>query len=334
MSAHGDRHRTAPCGQRRRARRRSVTAVAAIATVALSAGCGQTSAQAPPAHGAVTSLRPVSALPRSHTSRVMVVLMENEEYSDVIGSSQAPYITALAGRYGLMTNSFGIRHPSLPNYIALTSGSTQGIASDCTDCVVSARNIVDQLEGAGISWGAYLEDLPSPCFLGASSGLYVKRHNPFAYYTDIVRSRKRCERMVGFGRLHSDLRNDRLPRYVWISPNLCNDGHDCPIGTADRFLARTMPALLHELGPHGFLVLTWDEGDTDNGCCGVAAGGRIPTIVAGPDVRRRARSSTPIDDYGVLAGIEEAFGLGRLGGAADARNGRLAPLFARAPHLR
>jgi acid phosphatase len=315
-------------------------AVVAIAAVALSAGCGQTSAQAPAARAAMSSGPAVSAipaasvLPRSHRSHVVIVLMENEEYSDVIGNPQAPYITALANRYGLMTNSFGIRHPSLPNYIALTSGSTQGIASDCSDCVVSARNIVDQLEGAGISWGAYLEDLPAPCFLGATSGGYAKKHNPFAYYTDIVRSRKRCERMVGFGRLRSDLRGDRLPRYVWISPNLCNDGHDCPIGTADRFLARTMPALLHELGPHGFLVLTWDEGDSDEGCCGVAAGGRIPTIVAGPDVRRRARSSTPIDDYGVLASIEEAFGLGRLGGSADARNGRLAPLFARPPHLR
>ncbi len=313
---------------------RCLTAAATIASAALWAGCGQTGAQAPSASTAASTLPPVSSLPRSHTSRVMVVLMENEEYGDVIGSPAAPYTTALARRYGVMTNSYGIRHPSLPNYIALTSGSTQGIASDCTDCVVSARNIVDQLEGAGVSWGAYLEDLPKPCFLGARSGLYAKKHNPFAYYSNIVSSRKRCSRMVGFGRLGSDLRHDRLPRYVWISPNMCNDGHDCPMATADRFLARTMPALLRQLGPHGLLVLTWDEGETDDGCCGVASGGRIPTIVAGPDVRAGARASAPIDQYGVLASIEDAFVLARLGGAADARSGSLESLFVRAPRLR
>ena len=116
----------------------------------------------------------------------------------MIGSSSAPYVNSLARRYGLMTQSYAIRHPSLPNYLALTSGSTQGIGSDCTDCGVSATNIVDQLEGAGISWKAYLEDVPSPCFLGAQAGGYAKKHNPFAYYADIVRSPARCGRLIGF----------------------------------------------------------------------------------------------------------------------------------------
>ena len=120
---------------------------------------------------------------------------------------------------------------------------------------------------------------------------------------------------------------------MWITPNLCDDGHDCSLTTADRFLARTLPALLRQLGPHGFLVLTWDEGTSDNGCCGVAAGGRVATIVAGPDVRRGARQSAPVDHYGVLGTIEQALGLPPLVGAAGPRSGRLNGLFSRVPKV-
>ena len=111
--------------------------------------------------------------------------------------------------------------------------------------------------------------------------------------------------------------------------------HDCSIATGDRFLARTVPALLRELGPSGFLVLTWDEGTSGAGCCGGAAsGGRIPTIVAGPTVRPGGRSAVPVDEYGVLRTIEGALGLPALGAAADARNGTLNGLFTRAPAVR
>jgi phosphatidylinositol-3-phosphatase len=265
---------------------------------------------------------------------VVTVVLENEERESVIGSGRAPYVNALARRYGSMPNSYAIAHPSLPNYLALTSGSTHGIESDCTGCGVRARNIVDQLETARISWKAYLEDVPSPCFLGAGHAGYAKKHNPFAYYADVAGSPARCSHLVGFDRLRADLRAGRLPTYVWITPNLCDDGHDCGVGASDRFLARTVPALLRELGPHGLLVLTWDEGSSDRGCCGGAAGGRIATIVAGPDVRRGARVQTPIDHYGVLAGIERALGLAPLGGAADRRSGSFDGLFARPPYVR
>jgi phosphatidylinositol-3-phosphatase len=307
-------------------RPRAALCASAIAAVALCLGCGQASP------GKVSLA--TAAAGRSHGSHVVVVVLENAEYGEVIGSSSAPYVNSLAHRYGLMTQSYAIRHPSLPNYLALTSGSTQGIESDCTGCSVSAANIVDQLEGAGVSWKAYLEDAPKPCFLGASSGGYAKKHNPFAYYTDIVRSPARCGRMTTFAQLAGDVRAGHLPTFVWISPNLCDDGHDCGVGGADRFLARNVPALLRELGPRGFLVLQWDEGTSDSGCCGVAKGGHIATIVAGAQVRAGARSSQPIDHYGVLGSIEGALGLAPLGGAADARSGRLTPLFAQAPRLR
>lgn len=305
-------------------RRRGLTAATVCALVAAAlagVGCGQAHPGPPLAVGST------GRLPVSSHSRVAVIVMENAEYEEVIGSIAAPYVNALARRYALATQSFAIRHPSLPNYIALTSGSTHGITSDCTGCEVSATNIVDQLQGGGISWKAYLEDVPTPCFRGSAAGGYAKKHNPFIYYRDIAGSQARCHRLVGFGQLASDLRSGHLPTYSWISPNLCDDGHDCGVRAGDRFLARTVPALLRELGPQGFLVITWDEGVSDRGCCGVAHGGRVATVLAGAGVRAGARETRPVDTYGVLATIERALGLPPLAGAADPRAGRLTPLL-------
>jgi phosphatidylinositol-3-phosphatase len=304
------------------------TVIATALVLSLATGCGS-------AHpGRPLALGPVASLPRSATSHVIVMVMENEESSDIVGNPAARYANALIRRYGLATRSFAVSHPSLPNYLALTSGSTHGIASDCTECGVDAANIVDQLEAARISWKAYLEDEPSTCFPGAGAGGYAKKHNPFIHYADIAGSPRRCGHLVGFTALASDLSAGTLPTYAWISPNLCDDGHDCGVAGGDRFLARTVPALLHELGPHGFLIVTWDEGSSDRGCCGSSAhGGHIATILAGAQVRRGARESTPVDHYGVLATVEEALGLPLLSGAGDPRSGRLTELFASPPYI-
>ncbi len=302
----------------------AIAAVAALVAIA-APGCGK-------AHpGAALATGAVSQLPHQTRSHVVEIVMENASYEEVIGSASAPFVNALARRYGLATRSYAITHPSLPNYLALTSGSTHGIGSDCTDCSAGGTNLVDQLEAASVSWGAYLEEVPTRCYTGAGSGGYAKKHNPFAYYTDVVRSPSRCKKLAGFGRLAAALRAGTLPTYVWITPNLCDDGHDCGVAAADRFLARTVPALLRELGRHGLLLLTWDEGNGESGCCGTARGGRIATLLAGPEVRRGARSGQPVDHYGVLATIEEALGLPLHAGAADARSGRLTPLMTRPP---
>ena len=207
--------------------RRVLESVSAIAlALLLAAGCGQARPGRP------LAAQPLSGLSRPTSSHVIVLVMENAEDTDVLGNPAAPYTAALVRRYGLATQSFAITHPSLPNYLALTSGSTDGVSSDCTDCHVGAANIVDQLEAAGISWRAYLEDQPTACFRGATAGGYAKKHNPFIYYDDIARSRHRCGRLVGFAQLAADLRRGRLPTYAWISPNLCDDGHDCGVAGA------------------------------------------------------------------------------------------------------
>ena len=310
----------------RTSRPRWIAAVAAA--VLLIAACGGSEPGRP------LAVPPAPDLPTASSSHVALIVMENKEATEVLGSSSSPYVTRLARRYGVATRSYAIRHPSLPNYLALTSGSTHGIASDCTDCHVAARNIVDQLEAAGISWKAYMEDLPRPCSGVATAGGYAKKHDPFMYYDDVARNPRRCGNVVPFDRLASDLRHATLPTFSFISPNLCNDTHDCDVATGERFLAALVPRLLREAGPHGFVILTWDEGKTNDGCCIDAHGGRIATVVAGPDVRRHARSARPVDDYGVLRTVEGAFGLGTLGAARLGRSGSLEGLFARAPHVR
>ena len=320
----------------------SATPAAATAAMAPAAPTATAVSQALPTVAPTTDVAGAAPSPLASTatppakgtpSHILLIVMENKEYPQIIGSPDAPYVNGLAAHYLLAERSYAVAHPSLPNYLALLGGDTFGVTSDCTGCHVSAVNIVDQLERAGISWGAYLEDLPRPCFGGAGAGGYAKKHNPFAYYDDIAGSPARCGKLVGFARLAGGLRSGRLPTYVWISPNLCDDGHDCGVATGDRFLARTVPALLHELGPHGFLVITWDEGGSDRGCCGTAQGGHIATILAGPDVLSGARERGPVDHYGVLATIEEALGLPRLASANDPLAGRLTPLFRRPPRL-
>jgi phosphatidylinositol-3-phosphatase len=307
------------------ARSLSRTSLALLALVAVLAGSGcawQWSVEPKPLHG-----------PRSKTSHVVVIVMENEEYGNIVGNPGAPYINGLLRSAALATASYGVSHPSLPNYLALTGGSTFGIDSDCTDCHVDATNLVDQLEGAGISWKAYMESMPSPCFKGSSSGAYAKRHNPFVYYDDIASNPDRCAKVVPFDRLNADYRSGNLPAFTWITPDLCHDMHDCSVADGDEWLSEVVPALIRALGPRGILFLTWDEGDSDEGCCKLARGGRIATIVAGPTTRAGARSTVPYDHYSVLRTVEEAFGLQPIRGAACPCTRSMDTLFKRPPRL-
>ena len=292
----------------------AVWLVASVLALGISAcGSGSGGEAAPPV--AV----PTSHLPRSTASHVVVVVMENKEYGDVLGSHDAPYLNALARRYGAPSKLYGIRHPSLPNYLALVGGETFGVDSDCTSCSVDGMSLPDQLERAGRTWRGYMQGLPRPCFKGAERGRYAKKHDPFMYFDSIRGSSRRCDRVVPYSQLLSDLRHGQLPDFAFVSPDLCSDTHDCSVRTGDRFLSSLVPALLRETGPRGFVVVTYDEGDSDAGCCGVAHGGRIATVVAGPDVRRGGRGDGDYTTYSILRTVEDFFGLPALANASDAR---------------
>jgi phospholipase C len=243
-------------------------------------------------------------------------MLENRGFADVIGNPSAPYINALARSGTLGVDYYAVTHPSLPNYISLVAGDPLGISSDCSECHARGGMIADQLEAAHSSWRAYMEDLPRPCYAGASAGGYAKKHDPFMYFSQIAGNPLRCRNVVGFTQLAADLRSGSLPAFAWITPNLCDDGHDCSNAVVDRFLSHLVPYLIRDLGAHGVLALVWDEGITSSGCCVRAAGGRVPLILVGPAIRRGGRVSGPADHYSLLALIEQAFGLPRLRSAA------------------
>lgn len=239
---------------------------------------------------------------------MVVLVMENKDLEQVIGVPDAPYINSLARTYALALNYRAITHPSLPNYLALLGGSTFGIRSNCTDCHVNAPSLVDGLERAGISWKAYMEGLPSPCSADTTAGRYAKKHDPFMYFDGIVKDVDRCSRVVPLGQLDRDVTGGTLPRFMWITPDLCHDMHDCPVAEGDAFLKGLIPRLLPTLGRNGVLFLTWDESTSHTG----QDGGRVATIVAGPTVRPGFRSTVRYTHYSLLTTIVESWGLPRL----------------------
>ena len=251
-------------------------------------------------------------------SHIFVIAMENHEYGSVIGRPDSPFVNNLAATYGLATNYFAASHPSLPNYFALTAGSTFGIASDCTTCYVNATNIADQVESSGRSWKAYMEDMPTPCYMGASAGNYAMKHNPFMYYTDIRNNPARCAaHVVPFTQFGLDMSTGQVPNFVWITPNMCNDTHDCPVSTGDAWLGNVVPRITGSAAYRngGVLFITWDEGSSNASCCGDAWGGHVATLVISPKSIAGARSSIAENHYSLLRTIEDGFGLAHLGAA-------------------
>jgi hypothetical protein len=260
----------------------------------------------------------------------MVIVLENRDYGSVIGSGSAPYINQLAARDGLATQFYATSHPSLPNYLELISGNTFGITSDCTSCTVEGQTIVDQLVSAGIGWRAYMEGMPAPCFTGASSlAGYAKKHDPFMYVVHLVRDPAMCDQVVPGEAMIGDATTGRLPPFVWLTPSLCADGHDCSTSTADSHLHDVLePVLASSWYQQGGVVLvTWDEGGSNAGCCQGAHGGHVATLVIAASVPAGKRLSTQVDQAGLLRTIESLYGFAYLSDAACSCSGDLLGLL-------
>ena len=263
------------------------------------------------AHGGDRVATPVPRL-----GRVVVVVFENKARDRVLGNADAPTFAKLARTYATLTNYRAVAHPSLPNYLALVSGSTQGITDDCTSCVVVSRSLADTVEGAGRSWKTYAEGLPQPGFTGPFAGRYAKKHNPFVYFRNILSAAARLSRIVPFSAFRRDLAAGTLPDYSLVVPNLCNDMHDCSVATGDRWLGRFLAPLLRSKQLRGGAVfVVFDESDDSS----VGGGGIVPAFVVGPLVRAGARSAIALDHYSLLRTIEDGWGLPYLGASAAAR---------------
>ncbi|MDR3575859.1 MAG: alkaline phosphatase family protein [Anaerolineaceae bacterium] len=256
-------------------------------------------------------------------SHIIVIILENEESSNIIGNGSMPNMNKLAQQYTVLTNYYAVRHPSLPNYIAMTSGDTQGISSDCIDCFVNQTNLMDLIEKSGRTWTAYMEDMPAACTLG-NQGKYAQKHNPFVYYDDIRTNTARCQKDdVPYSQFDSDLKNNQLPAFAWITPNLCNDAHDCPVATADQWLGPVVDNILNSpaFDQNSLLIITFDEGTTNIGCCGLPskAGGKIATLLVSKLVKPGFQDDTAYTHYSLLKTIETSWGLlPLLGHSADA----------------
>jgi phosphatidylinositol-3-phosphatase len=232
-------------------------------------------------------------------THVFVIVLENRTSDQVMGD---PYISKLATDYGAATNYRGVSHPSLPNYLALTSGSTWGIHDDGFHAL-PAGGLGSQLTAAGISWRAYMEGMTNGCF--RSPYPYALKHNPFAYYGSTC-----PPQVVPFTQFAGDMAGN-VPRMVWITPDLCHDGHDCSNATVSNWLAQTVPVILASDAwqDNGVLMITWDEGyDNANS---------VLTLVIRQNPALH-RSNQPYDHYSLLATIEDQLGVPRLGQAAQA----------------
>jgi acid phosphatase len=291
---------------------------ALLLAVVVLAACGSDVGQAPAA-GASASAAGAGALRARRSapprfSHVVVVMLENKNYASVIGAREAPTINRLARRYALFSRYFAVSHPSLPNYLALVSGSTQGITSDCTDCAVDGQSLADTLAAGGRTWKSYAEGLPSPGFTGAEAGRYAKKHNPFVYFRSVTSDPARLARIVPLPQFGRDLADNSLPDFSLVVPDLCHDMHDCPVATGDAWLRSFLPGVLANRQMRGGVVfVVFDEADGDD----AMGGGHTVALAVGPTVRS-ARLRTTLTHYSLLRTIEDAWGLPRLGRSASA----------------
>jgi acid phosphatase len=242
--------------------------------------------------GTAKALRTGPPVPR--LQHIAVIVFENKDRASVLGSGSAPTFDKLAAQYAQATNDHAITHPSLPNYLALVSGSTHGVSSDCEDCPQTGPTIGSQLTSRGASWGSYAEDYPT------GSG-FAKKHVPFLYFPG------------GAAHVHplSTFRPTRLPTFSFVTPNLCHDAHDCPMANADAWLAHFIKPLLSIKRTAIFIV--FDEGNSN-----IGGGGQVALIAAGTAIKPHSQYNASTSHYGLLHTIEDALGLPPIGNAAHA----------------
>jgi hypothetical protein len=273
-----------------------------------------------------TSASNVGSIPA--VSHVFVVVEENHSYPEVIGNSGMPYFNGLATSYGLATQYYANAHPSLPNYFELTAGdgtSVTGVLGDLYPGPMTQDNVVRALTAAGKTWKSYAESLPTIGYLGGDSGAYLKQHNPFAYFSDVISDSTQAGNIVPFSQLATDIANGSVPDYAFLIPNVNDDAHDCPAGmstctdaqklaVADQWLRSNIdPVIKSAIFQNSLMVIVFDEGDLAD----VANfGGHVAAIIVSPKSKAGYQSTTLYQHQSVLRLSLKALGVTNLPGDA------------------
>jgi hypothetical protein len=254
----------------------------------------------------------VVSIPRA--DHIVVLILENHSYSDIIGSSSAPYINSLGkdAYSATFTKSFGVTHPSQPNYLDLFSGSDQGVTDDSNPAndPFTTPNLGKQLIHASLSYSTFSEDLPSVGYNGDSYGAYVRKHNPAANWMGTGTNQIPAATNQPYTSMPTDF--SKLPTVSFVVPNLNNDMHDGSVSTGDTWVKNHLDSYIQWAKTHNSLfILTFDEDDKSQG-------NQIVTIFTGETVKGGAYS-TNINHYNILRTIESMYGLGHIGNAATVK---------------
>ncbi|KAG2172395.1 hypothetical protein INT43_004937 [Umbelopsis isabellina] len=263
-----------------------------------------------------TSVKPITLSPPANTNvpkfdHVYFIFMENSNYNQIIGASAAPYLTSLSQKYTTLVNHYALQHPSDPNYIAVTAGSTLGKTGD-DNVAVSARNIIDSLEDKGLKWRVYNDNMPSVCFKG-TSGEYWQDDAPFYYYNDVGGNATRCQNIVP---MVPYMANDHkssstAPNYAFLSADDCDDMEGCGIADGDSWLENRLAPLLNSTvwaEGNSLLIISFDE---DAGQSSRSSGDsqRVATILVSPKVKAGCQAKTRYNHYNLLSTVNAALGL-------------------------
>lgn len=281
--------------------------LALVCLASISAGCG--GGNSPVMHRAIPG---TGGRPAAH---VFLVIEENHSFSTVY-HNQMPWLSAAGDKYGIATNYFSDEQGSLLDYLWLSSGSGElnfGCSGNGCKQTITGDNIFRQLISAGISWKLYADSLPKAGFMGAGSGNYVKRHDPAAWYSDVVNHPQQQQNIVPVNQLQIDLAKDTLPTYSIIVPDLAHDAHNGTPKAADAWLKQNIGPLLSsrhfQAGSNSVLFVTFDNADRDTQ-------GQVLTVVAGEHVIPGVKVDTPFRHENTLRTILELLGINDYPGAS------------------
>jgi acid phosphatase len=236
-----------------------------------------------------------------------MVLEENHSYSEVIGNSAMPYLNSLVSQYGLATEYFANTHPSIGNYFMLTTGQLVTNDDGFTG-TVGVDNIARDLITAGKTWKSYAESIPSTGYTGSDVYPYRKRHNPFAYFTDVVNSSTQVNNLVSLSQFNSDLANDQLPSFSFLAPNLLDDAHDGPLQLADTWLQQNIAPLISSatFQKDGLLIIVFDESETNDSTDG---GGHVAAVIISPKAKQGYQSTATYQHQSTLRLVLHGLGI-------------------------